>query len=122
VAEPREENQGESGSLLKKNPKQHSVPKRRDVNTQTQDGTPAPDSEKSGPRRIQDRLTVTIEGIQHTLLALTQGFKMLVSAKRQAQNAHARRDKRQVPKTGRPGSPWTPLWGYSKTIVLWILG
>jgi hypothetical protein len=59
-------------------------------------GTPALDSEKSGPRCIQNQLTITIRGIQHTLLALSQGLKQLVSQKRQAQKAHARRERRRA--------------------------
>jgi hypothetical protein len=41
--------------------------------------TSAPDSEKSGPRLDQGVLIKTIEGIQHTLLSLTQGIEKMVN-------------------------------------------
>jgi hypothetical protein len=65
---------------------------RTDESVQTLNETSALDSEKSGLRYIQDALTKKFEGLQHTLLSLTQGFKKLMSTKRQAQNAHASRE------------------------------
>jgi hypothetical protein len=59
-------------------------------------GTSALDSEKSGLRCIQDTLTKNFKGLQHSLLTLAQGFKTLMSAKRRAQKAHARRKRRQA--------------------------
>jgi hypothetical protein len=63
---------------------------------QTTQETSALDSEKSGPRCTQDQLTITIQGIQHTLLVLSQDLKNLVSQKGQAQKAHARRERRRA--------------------------
>jgi hypothetical protein len=63
---------------------------------QEEQETSALGSEKSGHRCTQDQLTITIQGIQHTLLVLSQGLKKLVSQKRQAQKAHARRERRRA--------------------------
>jgi hypothetical protein len=67
-----------------------------EVETQTSNETSALDSEKSGPRCFQEKMIKTIQGIQHTLLALSQRLKQLVAGKRQAQKAHARWERRRA--------------------------
>jgi hypothetical protein len=64
--------------------------------TQTQDETPATDSEKSERRLDQRVLIKTFKGLQHTLHSLTQGIKELIRNKKWAQKAHAGRERRRA--------------------------
>jgi hypothetical protein len=62
--------------------------------------TSAPDSEKSGPRRD---LIKIVEGMQYTLLTLTQGIKRMIRDKAWARKAHARRERRRAEKRQKVG-------------------
>jgi hypothetical protein len=59
-----------------------------------QQETPATDSDKSEPRI--DTLIKTVQGVQHTLQALTKGLKEMFRAKKWAQKDHARRERRRA--------------------------
>jgi hypothetical protein len=84
-------------AVLRSRPASPVVIPRAESSTQTDKiETSAPDSEKSGPRCIQDKLTKTVEGIQHVLLTLSQGVKKLVTDKVRARKAHARRERRRA--------------------------
>jgi hypothetical protein len=119
VAEPREQIQGESGSLLKgyedlimevgrterrysaeaspQSPRSYfPVAEKKSSESQTTQETPATDSDKSEPRPDQGILITTFQGLQHTLQNPSQGIKELIRNKKLAQKAYTRRERRRA--------------------------
>jgi hypothetical protein len=67
---------------------------KQEAATQTQQETSATESDIS--ERRSETLIKIFKGVQHTLQALSQGFREMVRAKKWAQKAHRRRERRRA--------------------------
>jgi hypothetical protein len=122
VAQPREE---KSQGVLRPIVMLSQVSEKRDAQTNTQEN-PATESDRSEPRMVL-ALIETVQGLQRGLQVLAEGIKRKVKRKNGLKKLvpdggdAVPQGKRKLG-TSRPSSPRTPLGGYSKTIVLRILG
>jgi hypothetical protein len=85
---------------------QYPVPVKHETETQTHQETSATDSDRSEPRF--ETLIKTFKGMQHTLQALTQGFREMIRGKKWAQKAHARRERRRAARQKEVGNQPQP--------------